>query len=384
MLHGNTCPHRVVAGYMRGAGNRREREWPHPIWVQLFPFERQMTSRERVVTALRCEEPDRVPSVEIGIDRALAEHLMGWGDADSQAMNLEENFYTAQEALALADRLGLDSLSYVKRAPVFAEKLPGQDGRLFYGEGQIREMADLDKLSLPDPNDDSLYEDAERFVENKGERAACFVTRIGIFPTMLSMGMERFSVALFENRDFVEAVLDWYCDWMLVLADRMCDLGFDVFVSTDDLAFNTAPFFSPEVFRDVVLPRYRKISEVITIPWIIHSDGNLLPFVDDLLTLGISGLHPLEKGAMDIRSVKREYGDRLCLLGNVDLNLLGMGTPEEVEAEVRGLIEDVGPGGGYILSSGNSLAGYLLPENVMAMSSAGRKYGTYPIEKGRA
>ena len=87
---------------------------------------------------------------------------------------------------------------------------------------------------------------------------------------------------------------------------------------------------------------------------------------------------------MDIRSVKREYGDRLCLLGNVDLNLLGMGTPEEVEAEVRGLIEDVGPGGGYILSSGNSLAGYLLPENVMAMSSAGRKYGTYPIEKGRA
>jgi uroporphyrinogen decarboxylase len=66
-------------------------------------------------------------------------------------------------------------------------------------------------------------------------------------------------------------------------------------------------------------------------------------------------------------------------MGNVDLNLLGMSTPAEVDEEVRGLIRDVAPGGGYIVSSGNSLASYLLPENVRAMSAAVQKYGRYPI-----
>jgi uroporphyrinogen-III decarboxylase len=106
----------------------------------------------------------------------------------------------------------------------------------------------------------------------------------------------------------------------------------------------------------------------------------MLPFMDDLLSLGIAGLHPIEKGAMDIVEVKRRYGDRLCILGNVDLNILGMGTPTEVETEVRYLIDNVGPGGGYIVSSGNSLAAYVLPENVLAMSAAIDAHGSYPTD----
>ncbi len=133
------------------------------------------------------------------------------------------------------------------------------------------------------------------------------------------------------------------------------------------MAFKSTTFFSPKVFRDLVLPRYHRLARHVTLPWVLHSDGNMLPFLDDLVNVGIAGFHPVEKGAMDIRQVKRDYGDRICLLGNVDLNLLGLGTPEEVDAEVRGLIEDVGPAG-YILASGNSLAGYLKPECVIAKS----------------
>jgi uroporphyrinogen decarboxylase len=153
-----------------------------------------------------------------------------------------------------------------------------------------------------------------------------------------------------------------------------------VYVTTDDMAFKTAPLFSPQVFREVIQPRYRRVAPKIAIPWVVHSDGNLLPILDDLLSLGIAGLHPIEKGAMDIRAMKRDYGDRLCLLGNVDLNILGMGTPAEVEREVRGLIQDVAPGGGYILTSGNSLASYVRPENVLVMVDAVQKYGWYPMD----
>ena len=338
-----------------------------------------MTSRERVLTALRGEQPDRVPYVEFTVDRALAQKLLSWGDPISQAASLETNPYTVEEVKAIAALLKMDNIYYILRAPVWAEKIPGQDGRLFYGDGMIKTQADLSMMTFPDPTEESLYDGAREFIRQKGDYAACFITRIGIFPTWLSLGLENFSIALYENRVFVEAVLDLYVDWATVVADRVCRMGFDVFVSTDDMAFKTAPFFSPKVFRELVLPRYQKIREKITLPWVIHSDGNILPFVDDLLDVGIAGIHPNEKGALDIRMMKERYGKRLCLLGNVDLNILGMGTPEEVENEVCGLIRDVGPGGGYIVSSGNSLAGYLLPDNVLMLSQAVQKFGQYPL-----
>jgi len=337
-----------------------------------------MTSRQRVMTALRRQEPDRVPYFELSVDRALAAQVMGWSAA-SQAFDRESNQYTAAEAKEVSARLQMDNIRYVLRAPVYAKKEAGQDGRLFYGAGLIRSEADLDMLKLPDPHDDALYEEAAEFAANKGDYAACLVTRMGIFPTMLSLGIDGFSYALYENRSFLEKVLDLYCDWTVAVAERVCKLGFDLFATTDDLAFKSAPFFSPKVFRELVMPRYRRLREAVTLPWMVHSDGNLMPILEDILSLGIAGLHPIEKGAMDIRVMKRDYGGRLCLMGNVDLNLLGLATEEEVDQEVRELIRDIAPGGGYMVTSGNSLAGYLKGENVIAMARAVQKYGRYPI-----
>jgi uroporphyrinogen decarboxylase len=312
----------------------------------------------------------------------MAQKLLGWTGAQTQGYNIEANIYSPQEARLLAEHLGLDNLFFVIRAPIWAEKISGKEGRLFYGQGMIQSEKDLPVMQFPDPDDDAFYAEAQAFLRDKGDRAAFLVTRIGIFSTMMSMGMENFCIALFENRGLVEAILDRYCDWTAKVAQRVCRLGFDVFISTDDMAFNTSTFFSKSVFRDLVLPRYRRVRENITLPWIIHSDGNIVPFVDDFVDLGVSGLHPNEKGAVDIRAMKKRYGKRLCLLGNVDLNLLGMATPEDVDREVRELIRDVGPDGGYIVTSGNSLAGYLLPENVRAMAAAVKKYGHYPLALG--
>ena len=343
-----------------------------------------MNSRERVLTALARREPDRVPRCELGVDPFLARRLLPAGSLDESALGqkttcLEQNIYSVDAAKAIAAFLHLDNISYVLRAPVYAQRGTGIDGRSFYGAGLVKSEADLAILQLPDPEDDALYAEAAAFASQKDEYAACLVTRIGIFPTMLSMGLETFSLALYDNPGFVERVLDLYCDWTTAVAERVCQLGFDVFVSTDDMAHKSGPFFSPAVFRELVLPRYRRVAEKITIPWVAHTDGNVLPFVDDLIDVGVIGLHPIEKGAMDIRAMKRDYGDRLCLLGNVDLNILGLGTPEDVDAEVRELIRDVGPGGGYIVTSGNSLASYVKPENAIALSQAVLRYGHYPL-----
>ena len=128
-----------------------------------------MNSRERVAAALRCEQPDRVPYCELGIDRALAQKLMGWGPGTSQAANLETMPYTVQEARALAAHLKLDNLTYVLRAPVYAEKVPGMDGRLFYGNGLLTSRAALPLLQLPDPHDESLYAGIPPFLAERGD-----------------------------------------------------------------------------------------------------------------------------------------------------------------------------------------------------------------------
>ena len=92
-----------------------------------------MNSRERVLAALNRQEPDRVPYCELAVDRALAQVLMGWGEPEGQAANLEANTYSVDEARALAAALRMDNLAYVLRAPVYAHKVAGLDGRLFYG-----------------------------------------------------------------------------------------------------------------------------------------------------------------------------------------------------------------------------------------------------------
>ena len=343
-----------------------------------------MTARSRVLTALACEQPDRVPRVEFGIDLALARQLLPPGSLSAKvgagsAACLEHNLLSAEESKAIARRLHLDNISYTLRAPVYAHRREGADGRPFYADGMIRGPDDLGLLSLPDPYDDALYAEAAEFARQKDDFAACFVTRIGIFPAMLSLGMRNFSYALYDDLQFVETVVDTYCDWSAVVAERVCQLGFDIYLSTDDMAHKQGPFFSPKVFRELVLPRYRRVAERITLPWVVHTDGNVLPFVQDFIDLGVAGLHPIEKGAMDIRQVKRDFAGRICLLGNVDLNMLALGTTEDVDREVRLLIRDVGPGGGYIVASGNSLASYLDPDNVVALSEAVLKYGAYPL-----
>jgi uroporphyrinogen decarboxylase len=341
-----------------------------------------LTGRERVAAALERRVPDRVPYCEESISRRFAERLMGWGEPVAVGEDLEENPFSIEEAKAVATALGMDNITYVLRAPVYAEKVAGQDGTLFYGDGHIRTTADLSRVRLPDPDDDDLYAAAATFARSKGEFSAWFNTRVGIFSTMLSMGLEAFSVALYDDRPLVERLLDMYVEWTEVVADHACGLGFDVFISTDDLAFKTAPFFSPRVFHELVLPRFRRVARRLTLPWVMHSDGNIVPFLDDVVSVGIAAVHPMEKGAVDIRAVKRDYGDRLCVLGNVDMNLLAIGTAEEVVRETYELVRDVAPGGGYILTSGNSLSSYCKVENVLAMSGAVRQWGNYPIMVG--
>ena len=115
--------------------------------------------------------------------------------------------------------------------------------------------------------------------------------------------------------------------------------------------------------------------------WVFHSDGNLRPILDDLLTRGMNGLHPIQPAAMNIGEVKAKYGQKVSIFGNIDLDYtLTLGKPEEVDKEVKERIATAGPGGGYVVTSANSLTDYCKTENVWAMAKAVKKYGKYPLD----
>lgn len=339
-----------------------------------------MTSRERVLCALDRGTPDRVPYCEVGIDEPVVYRLLG------ETPLKDHPFDTAEDTLhhvvlekEISRILGRDNICYNLRPPILAHRNLGGDNILFYGDGMIRSEEDLEKLQLPDPYDDRMYAPAKEFLRQSEGFATVAACRLGISPAYLSMDIESFAIALYDNPGLVDEVLRRYTEWSAAVVERVCDLGFDLIWTADDIAFKTGTYLSPQMFRERILPHVRKVAEKIRIPWIFHSDGDLMGVLDDLIPLGMKGLHPIEPEAMDIAQVKRHYGDRLCLVGNISVNSLSVKTPDEVRAEVRQRLRKIAPGGGYILSSGNSLTSYCKMENILAMTETVREYGNYPI-----
>lgn len=325
-----------------------------------------MNPRERVLMALQRKQPDRVPFVEGGIDPPIQQALVG-----------QETFLPEE----VNEIMGLDNLIVELLPPIFGE-YEVHDGINFLARPLLRTRADLGQMALPDPEDPAFYAAGEELIRrNQGRYAVVAKMRMGASPMLMSMGLEAFSYALADDPGLVDTVLGRYADWSIAIIRHLRDLGFDLVWTFDDMAYKTGPMFSPHIFRGTFMPHLQRVAQAIKeagLPWIFHSDGNLMPILDDLLTLGFDGLHPLEPGPMDIEAVKRDYGERLCLIGNIDLHYtLTQGRPEEVEAEVKQRIETIGRGGGYMISSANSITSYCKLENVWAMIEAIRKYAPY-------
>lgn len=325
-----------------------------------------MTERERVLIALKGGQPDRIPFLDY-VDKDMRHKIMKRDDFDE---------------LDLAKEMQFDAIQCEGMWPPFFAVFDKErsatdlDGII---AGLIKTRDDLKLAKFP-PLDDAFFEYPNRFIEKYAKEgyALYYRTRMGCSGVLNSMGLEGFSYALVDDPYVIETLMDMYVEWVIELLDKTQDMGFDFVWFADDLAFNTGPMFSPQVFREVFLPKMKKVAEHVKLPWVYHSDGNLMPLIDDLLSLGMNGLNPIEPGAMDIEQMKRDYGERICLIGNVDIRYtLTRGTTQEVEAEVKSRIDTIGKGGGYIISSSNSIPNYCKLENVLAMRDAIVKYRDY-------
>jgi uroporphyrinogen decarboxylase len=146
----------------------------------------------------------------------------------------------------------------------------------------------------------------------------------------------------------------------------------------DDLGFASGTLVSPAVIREYVLPQYRRLAEIIHAAdrlFLLHSCGNLVRIMDELVATGIDAKHSFEDKIMPVEEVQRRWGDRVGLLGGVDMDLLTRGSEQDVRRRTREILTRCASRGtGYCLGTGNSLANYVPAASYLAMLDEGRRW----------
>jgi len=337
-----------------------------------------MTPRERVLAALRHEPVDRIPWIEGIVQNGIASAVCGetinvdWSVAPDGFPTMPGD-QLAEEQKKVNRVLGKANIQFSAFAPIFCHKMEKADdgSPVLVGDGKIKSREDFETIfELPSTSDADFVDNARSFIAHRGEYCACACIRLGIGATLLSMGLEAFSYAMIDDPQLIVDVHDAYADWTAQVVPILEEIGFDVIWAFDDVAFNSGPVFNPQFYVDHVLPKEKGVAATFTKPLIAHSDGDMTPLLEVWLDLGQDAIHPIQPDVMDIDAVKAKYGDRVAIVGNVSMDDLVRKTPDEIQVQVRERIETIGEGGGYIISSSNSLTDDMRPENALAMRDA--------------
>jgi uroporphyrinogen decarboxylase len=146
----------------------------------------------------------------------------------------------------------------------------------------------------------------------------------------------------------------------------------------DDMGFNQGLMMSPKWFREHLIPRQKRIANACKKhgkPFLFHSCGNVEAIMDDLIdVVGIDAKHAFQDNIEPVEKVYERYHGRVAILGGIDVNLLAAGTPEQVRARTRQVLEACAPTGGICIGSGNSVTNYCKIENYYAMVDETREW----------
>ncbi|NLX05044.1 MAG: hypothetical protein GXY33_07865 [Phycisphaerae bacterium] len=377
-----------------------------------------MTPRERVLTALNHQEPDRVP-LFIGPSGAttmlapgyekLKAHLGIQGGPPKWISRTMQYVAMDEEVLV---RLGGDARPLVPGpAESSLRKAISSDcvvddwgirwtrspGSLYF-EATDPPLAhvtidDLDEYPWPNLTPpgrfDHLVEEAKA-IQSAGY-ATVLVPGITLFEqAYLMRGLDAILMDLAADPEFFTALITKLKKLMMGYVEQLLkDVGryVDVIVTGDDLGMTSGPMISPESYRRFLKPHHAElfgaIKQRISGKLFFHSCGDVYRLLCDFVDAGVELLNPVQVAAGDMADtarLKREFGDRLAFCGAIDTRwALPRGTTDDVRAEVRRRIRDLAPGGGYVVAAVHCIQPDVPPENVLAMCDEVQKAGRYPI-----
>jgi len=354
----------------------------------------KLTSKQRFLTALAGQQPDRVPLFDFLFSTNLYEHVLGH----------KPETYNSEDAIALTNALGLDGVHIAAGAADFFEAISPTSDTVIgeWGTTQkidttvswptggpfnhpVRNRSDWNNYEVPDPYAKGRMEPVKTAVELAGGHLAIIGSVSGPYSHgSWITGLDTMSLLFYDDPALAHEILDAISEWDIAVGRQMVEIGVDVLLIAEDMGANQGPLMSMAHFKEFVLPYFAKIVSAFRqtgLPVIMHNDGRIWNFLDDLVATGISAYHPMERSAgMDLGIVKRQYGHQICPIGNVDnKEILREGIVSEVEQQVIACLRQAAPGGGYILASDHSLNNGQNVENIIAMFEAAKKYGHYPL-----
>lgn len=186
------------------------------------------------------------------------------------------------------------------------------------------------------------------------------------------MSLEGLCLALYDDPDLVQAVSDRIGELITKFYEHLLQLERLVAVFPgDDMGFRSGTLVAPDILRRYALPWHKRWAEMAHqrgLPYFLHSCGNVLAIMDDLIyDVGIDGKHSFEDAIIPAEDFQRLYGDRIAVLGGVDVNILSAGSPEKVRQRTRQLVETCSAQGRFAIGSGNSIPSYVPVDNYLAM-----------------
>lgn len=346
----------------------------------------KMTGVERVVKALKREEPDTVPTLELLIDKKVREAILPGTSYEDFVEHMDIDGHVLFDKTHSWKYETVDEAKGIVRDQWGALIQFGTEALGHPLEPVIKSEKDLDSYVPPDPDEEWRYEPVKKWLKRfKGERAIiAHATDVFDIAKESLLGDTAYFEAMIENPDIVDRVNEIVLNYNLRSIKNQIELGADVLSVTGDFAMTKGPFVSPKFTARFLTPALKKQVEMghnLNVPVFKHTDGNLWKIIDLLVETGIDGLHPIDPMAdMDLGEVRAKYGKNLCLMGNVNCGAtLSWKSVEEVHQEVKECIKKAGYGGGYICMSSNSIHSGVKPENYVAMIKAVREYGKYPL-----
>jgi len=351
-----------------------------------------VNSRERMATVLEHRLPDRVPLAELWIDPGVANAILPGADTNALVEHLGMDMVTVltmiyeehevewvdREKKIFRDKWG--ALQTVSHGGVPVPTKPPR----------IETPEDLARYKPPDPAASPVIEKLRRLKEKypNGEKAICLVGESGWAPAVfLRGGLENLLLDFAMRPEFVKDLMRIGTEYYSELYRLAVPQGADIVLLGDDYSDKNGPMMSPRQFDEIILPCDAQVVASIKKAGaycIKHTDGDIRKIMDQLVGTGLDCLGPLEPvPGMELEKIFKRYPDRITVMGNINVDLLSRGSEEEVVRATKRTLATVSDVGPHIMSSANTIAGSVKPENFLAMVRTTQEFGVYPIDRDR-
>lgn len=373
----------------------------------------EMSHRERVLAALEHRETDRVP-IDFGGTYTTAIYYAAYDRLKAHlGIEHETVVYSKTRRLAVphesvlrrfdvdtrmlalgpyeGDQKEIDEDTYLDEWGTTWRK--AEDGHYLYVDGPFFSVRRPDPEALegfpwPDPENPGYTRGLKARAEAlraAGDHAVILNMPIGVIHQgQFLRGFGDWLKDLYRNRAFLDRMMGEIAARWIRVAERALEAAgahVDIVFFGDDLASQLAPLFDPVMYRELIKPHHarmiRAAKDKADVKVLYHSCGAVSALIGDLIDIGVDAVNPVQVSAqgMDPAGLKRRFGDRITFWGGIDTQrVLPFGTPAEVRAEVRRVIDCLAPGGGFVLNSVHNIQNDVPAENVVAMFDEARAY----------